>query len=368
MTVEPLRVALLAADLRKGGAEKQLVYVARALVEAGVTMRVYTLTQGEEHEATLRALGLEPIWFGRRGNPLLRLGTLASALREFRPQLIQSMHSFANLYASLLGRWFRAVSVGALRSSVEHSRQGNGAWTPWLIRTPTALIVNSEVVRDDLLERRLRRPEGLFLLPNVIELADYDQEQPRAMGRQEPSRLTAILVGRLVGLKRVDRFLRAVGLAASEEPAVRGVVVGDGPERANLEQLAGELGLGPERVRFVGQRQDVPRLLGEADVLVHCSDDEGMPNVVLEAMAARLPVITTPAGDAKFLVQDGANGYVVPFDDTRAMAERLVRLAREPELRSTMGHEGRKRVEREYSFDRLAERLLAIYEVLLARN
>jgi glycosyltransferase involved in cell wall biosynthesis len=344
MTVEPLRVALLAADLRKGGAEKQLVYVARALVEAGVTMRVYTLTQGEEHEATLRALGLEPIWFGRRGNPLLRLGTLASALREFRPQLIQSMHSFANLYASLLGRWFRAVSVGALRSSVEHSRQGNGAWTPWLIRTPTALIVNSEVVRDDLLERRLRRPEGLFLLPNVIELADYDQEQPRAMGRQEPSRLTAILVGRLVGLKRVDRFLRAVGLAASEEPAVRGVVVGDGPERANLEQLAGELGLGPERVRFVGQRQDVPRLLGEADVLVHCS------------------------GDAKFLVQDGANGYVVPFDDPRAMAERLVRLAREPELRSTMGHEGRKRVEREYSFDRLAERLLAIYEVLLARN
>ena len=100
-------------------------------------------------------------------------------------------------------------------------------------------------------------------------------------------------------------------------------------------------------------------------MLVHCSEDEGLPNVVLEAMAARLPVITTPAGDAKIMVEDGHNGYVVPFDDITAMAERLVQLARKPSLKQAMGHVGRQQVERQYSYDRLADRLLSIYHRLL---
>lgn len=362
-----LRVALLAANLSQGGAEKQLVYIARALREAGVTMRVYTLTRGQHHEATLQAMGVEPVWVGRRAHPLLRLGTLARQLRGFRPHVIQSTHSFANLYAGLLGRLLGAVSVGALRCSVQHCREGNGAWTRWLVRMPTALVVNSQVVLNDLVQRRLVRPERAFLLPNAIELDPYDRRRsPDAKTLEEQTGLTAIFVGRLIAIKRADRFLRALALAVKREPTVRGVVVGDGPERAPLEKQAIELGLTLHQVQFLGQRQDVPRLLGEADVLVHCSEDEGLPNVVLEAMASRLPVITTPAGDAPVMVHEGLNGYVVPFDDAEAMADRLLRLVHEPTLRHQMGQAGRQRVERLYSYDYLAERLLAIYQTLLA--
>lgn len=362
----PLRVALLAANLSRGGAEKQLVYMAKALREAGVDVRVYSLTRGQFHESALEAMGLAPIWVGARGSPLIRLAVLARHFRRFRPHVIQSTHSFANLYVGLLGRLLGCVSVGSLRSSLEHCRQANGAWTPWLIRTPSAVLVNAQSALDDLARRRLVSPDRLFWLPNVIDLAEFDRSE-EANGSRRPG-LTVALVGRLVEVKRIDRYLHALAAAAQRELMVRGMVIGDGPQRAALERLAVELGLGRTQVEFLGEREDVPRLLALADVLVQCSDDEGLPNAVLEAMAARRPAITTPAGDAHRLIRDGHNGYVVPFDDVSAMAERLVLLARLPQLRRQLGEAGRQHVERHYSLDGLADRLLSIYRTVAARQ
>jgi glycosyltransferase involved in cell wall biosynthesis len=114
-------------------------------------------------------------------------------------------------------------------------------------------------------------------------------------------------------------------------------------------------------VTFLGRREDVPALLKQADMLVLSSDYEGFPNVVLEAMAARLPVITTPAGDANIAVQNGNTGYVVHFDDVTGMAECMVRLSKSPGLRWQLGEAARKRVEQHFSFEHLAGRLLSIY-------
>jgi glycosyltransferase involved in cell wall biosynthesis len=105
----------------------------------------------------------------------------------------------------------------------------------------------------------------------------------------------------------------------------------------------------------------VPRLLARADMLVLTSQHEGFPNVLLEAMAARLPVVTTPAGDATRLVRDGSTGFVVPFDDEDLLAARLGQLATSPALRRAFGRAGRDVVELEYRTERLAGRALAIY-------
>ena len=99
----------------------------------------------------------------------------------------------------------------------------------------------------------------------------------------------------------------------------------------------------------------------QADMLVLSSEHEGFPNVVLEAMAARLPVVATPAGDVKRVVSDGETGYVVPSDDVRAMAERMVRLATSATLRRELGNAGRVRVEQSYSFSALGGRLRSVY-------
>jgi glycosyltransferase involved in cell wall biosynthesis len=96
-------------------------------------------------------------------------------------------------------------------------------------------------------------------------------------------------------------------------------------------------------------------------VFVLTSEHEGFPNVVLEAMAARLPVVTTPAGDSAEVVQDGETGFVVGFDDREALVKRIMQLADSPELRGRLGEAGRKRVEECYGSEQLAERLFAVY-------
>ena len=112
----------------------------------------------------------------------------------------------------------------------------------------------------------------------------------------------------------------------------------------------------------------MPRVLAGADMLVLTSQHEGFPNVLLEGMAARLPVITTPAGDAGVLVDDGRTGFVVPFHDLELLTERMLTLARSPAMRRAFGTAGRARVEAQYRVDGLAGRALEIYHRIAARQ
>jgi len=360
---ERLRVALLAGTLAQAGAEKQLMYCARGLAEAGVDLRIYSLTRDEAYEGVLKGLALQPSWAGPSTNPLLRLATLGKLMRSFHPHVIQSFHGFTNLYVGLIARWLGAIGVGGLRISLRHFRQANGGWTRWLLRAPTGLVVNSHAVLQEVVDSGYLARRQIYFLPNVIDLAEFDRsaQSGDAPAGAESGRCTVMFVGRLVPQKRGDRFLHVLATASRRGASIKGLVVGGGPERSAMEDLAWNLGLLPHHVAFLGPRRDVPALLTRADMLVLCSDDEGVPNVILEAMAAGRPVITTPAGDAASVVADGVTGYVVPFDDIEGMAERIAHLAASPHLRRRLGTSGRRRVEQDYSGDGLAGRLLSIY-------
>jgi len=101
--------------------------MARALLEAAVAVRLYCLRKGEFYEAQFRSMGIPVVWVGRFGNPLLRVVTLILTMSRIRPHVIQSAHSFANLYAALAGRAPGAVSLGALRSTLRYSWEANPA-------------------------------------------------------------------------------------------------------------------------------------------------------------------------------------------------------------------------------------------------
>ena len=143
------------------------------------------------------------------------------------------------------------------------------------------------------------------------------------------------------------------------------MIVGDGPEREALEARAGALGLAPHGVAFLGNRPDVPKVLAGAGALVLCSDHEGFPNVVLEAMAAGIPIITAPAGDAGRIVREGATGFIVPGGTPAVLAERMITLAGDVGLREAMGRAARGEVEARYSDVHLAGLLFAAYRALL---
>jgi len=362
-----LRIALIVGNLGRGGAEKQLVYMARALRDAGADVRVYSLTRGGLYEPHLRDLGIVPRWIGWFGNPLLRLASLTAGIGRFRPHIVQSAHFFCNLYVGIYGRLCGALAIGAMRNELAFERQACGRWTGPLLRVPSVIIANSRAARRGV-DGFGVRPDSIVILDNAIDLNDFDHRSSSGtVTWSAGGRPIAMAIGRMCPEKRFDRFLEALARARHAAQELRGIIVGDGPEEPDLRRRAVDLGLLPNDVLFPGWRDDVPALLRQADMLVLSSDYEGFPNVILEAMAARLPVITTPAGDAGVVVEDGISGYVVPSDDIAMMADRMVRLASSQELRRELGAAGRRRVEQCYSFDGLAERLITAYETVARR-
>jgi glycosyltransferase involved in cell wall biosynthesis len=394
-----LRVALIAGMLAAAGAEKQVVYAARALRAAGAEVRIYSLTRGQFYEGVLARDGLAPEWVGRFGAPPLRLAAIVAALSRFRPHIVQATHTFVNLYAAAAGRLLGALDVGVLTTSLAHAQASYGGWTRWLVSSPSVLLANSRAAQAELQAGGRIPPERIRLLPIVVDLAAFDQaarvyaaeahaaeahaaeahaaeahaaeahaaeaHAAEAHAAQPaggaPGAVTAIFVGRLYPVKRADRFLRGLALARREAPELRGLVAGEGPERPALERLAGELGLLPEGVQFLGHREDIAGLLARSDLAVLTSDDEGTPNVVVEALAAGLALITTPAGDAAALVREAGAGAVVPMDDGTALAAPLVELARAPEQRRRLGAAGRRYVEQHHAFERLGPYLTGLY-------
>lgn len=356
---ERLRVAIVTAGLDYAGAEKQSFYIARALAEAGVRVRVYHIHDGGQYQDALRSLQIEAKWFGRLRSPFFRVPRLLTSLQSFRPHVIHSIHAYTNLYSAIGGRVLKAVSVGGLRSDLSACLADNGRFSKRLLTWPDAIAVNSRKALEEVKQAALLDPERLHFLPNAIDLECFPERA--GTGRAGSADCMCVCVGRLFPAKRVDVFIRALASARSAEPGMRGAIVGDGPETMRLQQLAAELGLSPDALSFLGFREDIVGVLERADMFVFCSESEGTPNVILEAMAASLPVITTPAGDAAEVVEPTGAGYVVPFGDVEATARAMVRLARSSFLRSKLGWAGRDYVARHRATSELAGRLVTIY-------
>jgi glycosyltransferase involved in cell wall biosynthesis len=363
-----LRVALLAGCLERHGAEKQAVFMARALRQAGVDIRVYVLTRGDHYEQILRRDGFVVEWAGRFRNPMLRVASLVLRMRNFRPHVVQATLGHNNLHAALTAWLLQAISIGALRTDLEKCSRSMGFWMPALFRCPTGIIVNSQCAERQLRHSGLTPADRIWLLPNVVDLSEAGAAENLTQVPVGDAAVTAIFLGRLVPLKRLDLFLQALAIARRSIPALRGLVVGDGPEREPMERLAAELGLLPRHVRFAGESFQPAGQLAGSDFLVLCSDHEGSPNSVLEALAMGKPAIVTPAGDAPVVVQHAISGFVVEFNDPRGLADKMVDLARSPGLRLRMGRAGREHIETFYSLDGLAGRLLRIYGAAAGRR
>ena len=145
------------------------------------------------------------------------------------------------------------------------------------------------------------------------------------------------------------------------------LLVGDGPDREQLERRAHELGV-VRRCLFVGYQDDVARVYSGIDALLLPSANEGTPVSVIEALAAERPVVATRVGGVADVVRDEVDGFLVELGDTDEAADRLAELARKTELRSRMGAEGRARVIRRYAVDRLVDDVDRLYRELLERK
>jgi glycosyltransferase involved in cell wall biosynthesis len=174
-------------------------------------------------------------------------------------------------------------------------------------------------------------------------------------------------VARLVPEKDQDTLIRAFALVAADHPEAELWLVGDGPRLAALQELAQKI-LTPGKVRFLSGREDLRPLLQEAGIFVHSTLIDALPNVVLEAMAAGLPVVATRVGGLPEAVAPGETGWLAPSRDVVALAGALGHLLGDGEVRLAFGRAGRERAVRDFSFGAMVRQHEEIFYSLLAGN
>jgi glycosyltransferase involved in cell wall biosynthesis len=372
----PLRLALCITELEAGGAERCLTELALRLDRRRFEPIVYSL--GPEPMDPQRSMvprlaagGVSTVFLNGRG--ARDAWRVARALRKQfqaqRPDVLQTFLFHANVLGRLAGRW---ADVPTIVSGIRVAeRRGRGYL--WIDRM-TARWVDVHVCVSQSVAEFSRDQAGLpadrlEVIPNGVDLARFEDAAPvdaQQLGLR-PGRRWVTFVGRLDRQKRIDWLLREASGWLTSAPQHDLLLVGDGPDREALVALARSLGLA-ERVCFMGWRSDVAAIFAASDLLVLPSAWEGMPNVLLEAMASGLPVVATQAEGVVELLGPLAELQSVRLDDARGFSERVAALLTDLEGAKELGARNRGRVSKEFSLDRMVERYSTLYERLARRN
>jgi glycosyltransferase involved in cell wall biosynthesis len=254
------------------------------------------------------------------------------------------------LYAGLAARLAGARLVHTEHSNLFPHQRRLMAAERWLARLTDVIISDSDKVRRGLLGQRLPA-ERIRTIVNGIDTARFAGREPsqalRASVGVAPGQPVLGAVGRLVPVKDHETLLRAFAEVCRQRPEAVLVLVGDGPQRALLEQLAQQLGVAPA-VRFAGEVPDVAPWLALLDVFVLPSLSEGMPLTLLESMAAGVPAVATRVGGIAEALLEGETGLLVPPKDPQALAQALLRLLGDEPLRKRLGAQAQQRARKAF--------------------
>jgi len=330
---------------------------------------VFDATGGEGPFPTgLRATGLP--YSGIVGSRLFHLPRVARELRALtRDQSIEILHlhmAHATVLGGLVGRWLPGTRVIVSKHYTYEMLESVSLKVADRIMTNRADAVTavSRHVETDLL-RHGARPDQVRVIPNGIDLADFDRRslQTSETVRRRPDELLIGCVGSLHARKGHQYVVRAMPEVLARFPAARLVLWGDGSERSNLEQLSQALGV-RDCVDFVGFSGNVPAGLRQIDLFIQPSLQEAFGIVILEAMAVAKPVIGTRIGGIPEVIEEGLTGKIVPPRDPEAVAKAICELFEDKQRRTAMGCAGRTRVEREFQISKTVQSYERLYSEL----
>lgn len=357
---------MLCSSLGIGGAERHWSLLVPGLRELGFDPTVVTLRAGGPFMEELRRGGVTTHFVAMRTRidplGLLRAVRLASP----RPDAVVTHSANAQVVGHLLSRKARVPHVTIEQRGPELPRRRHHRAALRLVAPRVDAVVAvtrsqiPELVRVGYREERIR----------VIANAARDF-RPRGPREERRSRLgvsagdfLAVLPATLRRIKNADGFVRAVLAANREEPRIKGLVVGGGPELRSIGELASTTG---GVVRTLGPREDVEEILEAADAVCLTSLAEGLPMVVLEAMSLARPVIATAVGGIPEALGEEAGVLVQPGDEP-AFARALVRLARDPSAARFMGLRGKARHEKHFTVDLMVEAYADLLTEVIARG
>jgi glycosyltransferase involved in cell wall biosynthesis len=363
------RVLQVVLSLSPGGTERLVVELCRHL-RGRIDMVVCCLDERGAWAAELDAAGVPVVVLGRQ--PGFQPGLarqIAAVIRTHRIDVVHCHHYTPYVYgllASLLTRVPLVFTEHGRLSDARPSRKRRIV-NPWLARLGGQIYAVSADLKQHMIAEGFPEPSVDVIYNGIDTGSSPDAAHKRAARAALGLAADAFVVGtagRLDPVKNLGELLEAHALLRAQVPQAHAVIIGDGAERAALEQRAAALGV-TDAVTFAGYRADVRALMAAFDVYVNCSTYEGVSLTILEAMATSLPVIATAVGGNPEVVIDHVTGVLTP-GQPRAIADAMVLLACEPELRQELGETGRRRVLRQFSIGRMVDAYAEIYSA--ARN
>jgi len=364
----PVRVLMLLEDLCFGGTQRQAVEMAARFDPERVRPCLRVLLQGDDFAPLARERGLDVQWLtrSRRLGPA-GLAALWRCLRRERPDVLLLLTALPNIWGRLLARLDELlpdapcpVVVGNIRQSGAPARYHER----WLKNLAHHHVCNAASLRRQL-QQDFGLPAGrVSVIHNGV---DVERFRPAAAGTQQP--LLVVSAGRLVPDKDQKTLLRAFALVARELPEVRLQLYGEGPLFAELQQQAAAMPADTvNRVALKGGRAGLEDVYPRAGLFALSSLREGLPNVVLEAMACGLPVVATAVDGVPELVAHGDTGLLTPPGDVEALAAAMLELLQDPARRREMGTAARRRVVEAFSYESAARAHEALFEQLTRKE
>ena len=380
----PLRLAYVVADMGPGGTERQIVELARRLPRDRfrsdlVILRAVEGEWGPPPGVGARYAGMTaqagssfPAAVARAG---LAVPRYLRAVRAGHYDIVDARLFHGYVLAGLTKPLNGVPILVAGRRSLGEFKDRFGPLERGLDRlarrVPDVFVANSAAVAADTLAREGIAPGRLRVIRNGISPAQpldpAERTAIRAGWGFGPDDIVAGAVANYRAVKGLDRLIRVVAGLHAELPALRLVLIGDGPLRGALEAQAASLGIA-DIVRVNGPEPDARRLVEAFDLVVAASEAEGLPNALLEAGAAGRPVAATAAGGTVEVVEDGRTGLLVPVADEVALAGAVRRLAGDPELRARLGSAARVHVETTFGMDRMVAEYAQLYTELAERR
>jgi len=231
------------------------------------------------------------------------------------------------------------------------------------------IITLTEGLRDEITSLGITRASHFAVIPLGFDLSPfarqsrYHGEFRRELGLTDQERLVGA-VGRLTRIKNIHLLLKAIKIIHQIDPRVHLALVGDGELRQELESYAHHLGI-LDAVHFTGWRRDLPAIYGDLDMVVISSDNEGTPVSLIEAMAAKCPVVATRVGGVEDLIADGQTGRLVSPGKVEELAQSIIRTFRESQQTQTMASKAQESILSRYHLNRLLRDVDNLYHQLL---
>lgn len=360
-------LVLLTTGLARGGAEAQVVLLAKAFRDRDWQVHVVSMLEPSAFQSELAAAGVTLHSLGMLPGRIDPWGAarLAVILRRVRPQVLHCHLFHANVAGRLARLLFPVpLVISTLHSLAESSRDSADVrWRDRIYRWTDPLSVYTTAVCEAVGARHVNagavNPAHLRIVPNGVDTGLFrPDEERRARLRRELGAgdgFVWLAAGRLMWKKDYPTLLRA----AARLPGGTLWIAGTGPLRDELESMARELAVA---VQWLGARDDVPELMNAADALVLSSMVEGLPMVLLEAAASELPSVSTRAGGAGDIIVESKTGFVTPCGDAEALSAAMARLAGMPEgARRAMGRSARLTAMKQFDMQSVASQWEQLY-------